>query len=138
MLTRAHGKDSRSQRFELRVTPRDPPLSAARGRSVSTDLEDVMEDGVSPLADWDCSGYRDGREAGGREQGVGTWSVDSRVRSKSSTGMPCSERTSWPISGPPRLVTYGTMLGVRQGQRPGRDPPVSRSTFCERFHTRVL
>ncbi len=67
------------------------------------------------------------------------WSCDSRVSSRSSTGMPCSESTSSPMSGPPRLVMYGTMFGVRHGQMPGLPAsPVSRSTFCERFHSIVL
>ena len=66
------------------------------------------------------------------------WSSLSRVRRRSLTGMPWRERTSGPMSGPPRLVRYGTMLGVRQGQMPGLTAPVVRSTFCERFQRSVL
>ena len=41
--------------------------------------------------------------------------------------------------GPPRFVTYGTIDGVRHGHVPSElSPPLLRSTFCERFHTRHL
>lgn len=63
---------------------------------------------------------------------------DSRVSSRSSTGMPCRESASTPTSGPPRFVTKGTMDGVRHGQMPAAPLPVVRSTFWDRFHTSVL
>ena len=66
------------------------------------------------------------------------WPSLSRVRSRSSTGMPCSDSASMPTSGPPRLVTNGTMEGVRHGQMPAAPLPVVRSTFWDRFHTSVL
>mmetsp|Transcript_6110 Transcript_6110/g.23078 ORF Transcript_6110/g.23078 Transcript_6110/m.23078 type:complete len:228 (+) Transcript_6110:5637-6320(+) len=66
------------------------------------------------------------------------WPSDSLVNSKSSTGMPCKDNASIPTNGPPRFVTNGTMEGVRHGQIPAAPLPVVRSTFWDRFHTKVL
>ena len=41
----------------------------------------------------------------------------------------CRDNASRPMRGPPRLVTKGTMVGVRHGQIPGLTLPVVRSTF---------
>ena len=57
------------------------------------------------------------------------WFSLSRVNNKSSTGIPCKLRASMPTRGPPRLVTNGTIDGVRHGQIPGATEPVVRSTF---------
>ena len=51
------------------------------------------------------------------------------VRRSSSTGRPCIERASRPTIGPPRLVRYGIMEGVRHGQMPGLLEPIVLSTF---------
>jgi hypothetical protein len=66
------------------------------------------------------------------------WFSVSRVSRRSSTGIPWRLSASMPTSGPPRLVTNGTMDGVRQGQIPAAPDPVVLSTFWERFHTSVL
>ena len=34
------------------------------------------------------------------------------------------------MSGPPRFVTYGTMLGVKHGQMPGRPEPATGYAAC--------
>ena len=64
---------------------------------------------------------------------------DSRVSSKSSTGMSRRGRCLHPDEWSPRFVTKGTMDGVRHGLCVVEQQlPVERSTFWERFHTSVL